>query len=133
MTLLDFKPGNDDLDPSDLDFRIWLAWHDESNRIYAAVTVIDDVYYNEHDHNEEMEWCMLHYDSLLFSLDEDHSGGTGRQDLNYNHEELLDIYGSTQCYFAIAQTVSGPTIDNRIRVSQKITRSLIISVNQIPG
>ena len=80
MTLLDFKQGNDDLDPSDLDFRIWLAWHDESNRIYAAVTTIDDLYYNEHNYiTEEGPGNMFYYDSILFTLDADHSGGTGRQ------------------------------------------------------
>ena len=126
MTLLDFKTGRTGRsgvpDPSDLDFRIWLAWHDESNRIYTAVTTRDDVYYNEHNHNEETEryWLMLEYDSILFSLDADHSGGTGTKGVyNYVHEELLDIYGSTQWYSVIAQTQSGPTIDNRIRVSQK--------------
>ena len=126
MTLLDFKTGRTGRsgvpDPSDLDFRIWLAWHDESNRIYTAVTTIDDVYYNEHNHNEETEryWLMLEYDSILFSLDADHSGGTGTKGVyNYVHEELLDIYGSTQWYSVIAQTQNGPTIDNRIRVSQK--------------
>ena len=33
MTLLDFKTNDDiiPLNPSNLDFRIWLAWHDELN------------------------------------------------------------------------------------------------------
>ena len=46
MTLLDFKTNNDFIppDPSNFDFRIWLAWHDEINRIYAAFIVIDDEY-----------------------------------------------------------------------------------------
>ena len=119
MTLLDFKTGYG-LDPSDLDFRIWLAWHDESNRIYAAITAIDDVYYNEHNHNENGTGNMLDYDSILFSLDADHSGGTGRQKgVNHTHGELLDLYGSTQWYSVIAQTVSGPTMDNDIRASQE--------------
>ena len=44
MTLLDFAYVYIDrsLDPSDLDFRIWLAWHDDTDRIfwptYAATT-----------------------------------------------------------------------------------------------
>ena len=126
MTLLDFKTGKTGRsgvpDPSDLDFRIWLAWHDESNRIYAAITTIDDVYYNEHNYNdEEGKRFILNYDSVLFLLDADHSGGTGKpiDVFNYVHEELLDIYGSTQWYSVIAQTRSGPTIDNGIRVSQE--------------
>ena len=119
MTLLDFKTGYS-LDPSDLDLRIWLAWHDESNRIYAAITTIDDVYYNEHNHNGENQ-DMRSYDSIIISIDADHSGGKGRRNevYNYPREESLGIYGSTQWYSVIAQTVSGPTMDNSIRISQK--------------
>ena len=121
MTLLDFNIGHDGLDPSDLDFRIWLAWHDESNRIYAAFTIVDDVYHNEHNNDEETGWhmFMLMYDSILFSLDADHSGGTGRRNGENTYKELLDLYGSTQQYSVIAQTVSGPTLDNYVRVRQK--------------
>ena len=38
LSLLDFKEeiANSPLDPSDLDFRIWLAWHDEPARLYVA-------------------------------------------------------------------------------------------------
>ena len=122
MTLLDFTTGEHSLDPSDLDFRIWLAWHDESNRIYAAITTIDDLYYNEHNYIYDFDRraYMLEYDSILFSLDADHSGGTGKwESFKYTLEELLELYGSTQWYSVIAQTVSGPTIDNDIRVSQR--------------
>ena len=121
MTLLDFKTPYG-LDPSDLDFRIWLAWHEESNRIYAAITVIDDIYYNEHNHSRDDAPGnnIFFYDSILLTLDADHSGGTGRKErFNYAHEELLELYGSTQWYSVIAQTVSGPTIDNDIRISQE--------------
>ena len=30
-------------DPNDLDFRVWLAWHDASNRVFIAVQGVDDV------------------------------------------------------------------------------------------
>ena len=51
MTLLDFKTNRNFIapDPSNLDFRIWLAWHDRLNRIYAAFVVSDDEYKNDHD------------------------------------------------------------------------------------
>ena len=45
MTLLDFKTFSDrPHDPSNLDFRVWLAWHDEPDRVYAAFIIADDVY-----------------------------------------------------------------------------------------
>ena len=52
LTLLDFRSFDDlvALDPSDLDFRIWLAWHDEPARIYVAFVASDDVYKNTHDY-----------------------------------------------------------------------------------
>ena len=49
MTLLDFTKDYEDgspLDPTDLDFRIWLAWHDDPVRFYAAFVASDDVYKN---------------------------------------------------------------------------------------
>ena len=31
-------------DPSSLDFRIWLAWHDKTDRLYVAAEFIDDIH-----------------------------------------------------------------------------------------
>ena len=76
MTLLDFQTVGNFIppDPSNLDARIWLAWHDESNRIYAAFVIIDDTYHNTNDVTESMYWS----DSVTLSIDADHSGGSGR-------------------------------------------------------
>ena len=48
MTLLDFTDSSDssELDPLDLDFRIWLAWHDDPARFYVAFVASDGVYQN---------------------------------------------------------------------------------------
>ena len=53
LTALDFSEtfSQRQYDPSDLDFRIWLAWHDDPARIYAAFVSSDDVYINEHDYS----------------------------------------------------------------------------------
>ncbi len=64
MTILDFRSFQfDSPHPSNLDVRIWLAWHDESNRIFAAFVVVDDKYYNTHtitmERNVSME--MRHF------------------------------------------------------------------------
>ena len=121
MTMLDFKTFGDSvpLDPSNLDARIWLAWHDESNRIYAAVVVVDDKYYNTHDHNADgfPQQLMDTSDSAVFLIDGDHSGGRGDAGIG-DEEELVRIHGRTLRYVVIAETVSGPTLDNYLRVNQ---------------
>ncbi len=127
MSLLDFQTLFNAIpaDPSNLDFRIWLAWHDESNRIYAAFIIIDDVYNNAHNHTEDnLNSAMLQFDSVLFNLDADHSGGVGeRRGVDHTEEELIGIFGSTQRYTVIARTVIGPALDNQIRVGNSPTLS----------
>ena len=119
MTMLDFKTFRDSvpLDPSNLDARIWLAWHDISNRIYAALVVADDKYYNTHNHNEDgLEQWMDFSDSAVFFIDGNHDGGRG--EFQRGDEETVSIHGRTQRYSVIAETVSGPTLDNYIRGNQ---------------
>ena len=120
MTMLDFKTFQNyaPLDPSNLDVRIWLGWHDESNRIYAAVAVADDKYYNTHNHNgEDLEQFMDFSDSAVFFIDGDHSGGRGEFQ-RVDDEEIVSIHGRTQIYAVIAETMNGPTLDNFIRGNQ---------------
>ena len=113
MTLLDFKYARVwSLDPSNLDFRIWLAWHDASNRVYVAVVCSDDVYKNNHDYEAEGVTRFIQaHDSILFAVDADHSGGGGHFN-NTPEEEIEIIDGETQRYYAIASTPSGPTLSN---------------------
>ena len=113
MTLLDFKTNDDFIppDPSNLDFRIWLAWHDELNRIYAAIIVIDDEYKNTHDWSGEGILPLIHVnDSIELYLDADHNGGRGFAGGYGALEKRIPIYGETQKYEAISHTVSGPTL-----------------------
>ena len=119
MTLLDFREELEGsaLDPSDLDFRIWLAWHDEPARLYVAFVASDDVYKNGHDYSVD-DWAsssnfMFNYDSIMLAFDGDHSGGTGSADYTTrpSEEEFLDISGQTQRYTAIAHT-NGPNLDD---------------------
>ena len=116
MTLLDFAEsfGNSELDPSDLDFRIWLAWHDDPPRLYAAVVASDDVYNNTHDYANASRENMNGNDSITLVIDGDHGGGLGC-DSDCSWEEGTGIRGSNQRYDAIARTASGPTLDDRWR------------------
>ena len=113
MTLLDFKTVQDFIpaDPSNLDFRIWLAWHDESNRIFAAFIVSDEEYKNTHDRSGTGTQIFFDSnDSITLLLDADHSGGMGTRN-ETTREEYPLFWGRTQKYYAISQTASGPTIE----------------------
>ena len=119
MTLQDFAEGyaNSSLDPSDLDFRVWLAWHDDPARFYVAFVASDDLYMNTHDYDEfslDLNHFMGSHDSIVLTIDGDHSGGAGISGSS-SEETLLKSYGQTQKYFAIARTASGPTLDNDLR------------------
>ena len=116
MTLLDFQTNGNFLppDPSNLDFRIWLAWHDDPDRLYVAFVASDDLYKNNHDYDSFGVRRSLHsHDSITLAIDGDHSGGAGITSAS-SQEELLEAVGRTQLYEAIARTVSGPLISNGI-------------------
>ena len=66
-------------DPDDLAFRVFLAWHSASQRIYMAVERLDDVYMNE---------------GAQLMIDGDHSGGQFwfPEWGGYSHEESMRLY-----------------------------------------
>ena len=113
MTVLDFGSWTKGTlpDPANLDFRIWLAWHDESNRIFFAFAAIDDEYENTHDWSsgDPDQSLMYEHDHIAFQLDADHSGGTGHRN-ETPFEEYPLIFGRTQQYTAISRTASGPIL-----------------------
>ena len=82
LTLLDFHfPYNNRLpDPSNLDFRIWLGWHDDPDRLYVAFVGSDDLYRNNHDYDSDdyhQSSIIFSQDSIVLAIDGDHSGGGG--------------------------------------------------------
>ncbi|MCY3762867.1 MAG: hypothetical protein OXH50_16590 [Gemmatimonadetes bacterium] len=112
MTLLDFEEERGDLplDPSDLDFRIWLAWHNDPARFYVAFVASDDVYINTHDFSGDgFQDLMFENDMMMLAIDGDHSGGAG---FAGTPDDWLNHRGNAQHYEAIASTVSGPTLDD---------------------
>ena len=114
LTILDFSEtfSRRQYDPSDLDFRIWLAWHDDPARIYAAFVSSDDVYINEHDYSVESSFrdVIWTHDSISLAVDGDHRGGPALSS-NATLEDREEHLGSTQSYDAIARTASGPILD----------------------
>ena len=123
LTTLDFTlgGGGESLDPSDIDFRIWLAWHDDPARIYAALVAADDVYRNTHTY--DVDWITSTKsdmvggnDSIRLGVDGDHSGGPGEVDQSFETKELAEaelvkVSGKTQMYEAISRTPDGRILD----------------------
>ena len=100
MSLVDFRRDFDHglPDPSDLDFRIWLAWHDEPDRLYVAFAASDDV----HTIPQRRSGFPT---ELTLAIDADHSGGG----LNLESWETKGFWGESQQYGAIARTAGGRT------------------------
>ena len=73
------SPIFDPYDPADLDFRIWLGWHDASDRLFVAMEGVDDVYINILKQDGSLETSVPNDSSILFSVDGDHSGGQFRR------------------------------------------------------
>lgn len=107
LTTVDF--GNDRYDPSDLEFRIWLAWHEPTNRIYGAVERYDDAYVAMGTRfNCPVESC--HDAAINLYIDGDHSGGDFMYPLNdsMTWEEYWSItFQGAQCFTAKAEDLEG--------------------------
>ena len=113
MTMLDFTEEEMGVnpDPSDLDFRIWLAWHDDPARFYVAFLGSDDDYKNDHDYNSDSpaSSAIILQDCIALALDGDHSGGAGCS--SCSEEGWLDAHGNAQTYWAIVRTANGSVVD----------------------
>ena len=73
---LDFAaPPGSVHDPSSLDFRVWLAWHDETDRLYVAAEFIDDIHIDFFDPSSETFLGTCGEPNLQFFIDGDQGGG----------------------------------------------------------
>ena len=103
MTLLDFHERyGSSPDPSDFDFRIWLAWHDDPARIYVAFGATDDGYIHQLDPKPSSTADP----GIQLAVDGDHNGSAGCP-----CEDVVEALGHTQLYLAIAHNNrGGPTL-----------------------
>ena len=98
-------------DLSDVDFRIWLAWHQGSGTLWVAMERFDDLYFNRYDGAGLHE--MVGWDSsIAFMVDGDHTGGIYGQLLGINCEECTDEqvlwnHRQAQRWMAIAEAPGG--------------------------
>ena len=124
LTAVDFVWGTQsepaEYDPSNLDFGIWLAWHQGSGTIWAAMERVDDIY-NRFDGVDDLYVNTLGGDAMnlefwdsviLLLLDGDHSGGRYRY-VNWAwcrdcpREELLENQRQAQTWLAIGEAPDG--------------------------
>ena len=69
-------PERGSYDPSSFDFRVWLAWHEGSDRFYLAAEIADDVHIGQFNPEAESGSALDCVDpSMHFLIDGDQSGG----------------------------------------------------------
>ena len=106
----------DPYDPADMDYRIWLAWHDATNHIYVAVERADDAYVNEFERTSYIpaERAMGWQDNVGFYVDGDRSGGRFlRSNVDFDSEEewLLFVNKQAQHYRVLPEVFDeGPNL-----------------------
>ena len=106
-------------DPSSLDFRIWLAWHQGSGTIWIAMERVDDIYVNRFGGVDDLyvnlgdASDLGFWDSVVYLMvDGDHSGGRYRY-VNWAwcrdcpREELLENQRQAQSWLAIGEAPDG--------------------------
>ena len=116
LTPLDLRTPSwtSEYDPSSLDFRIWLAWHDGGNHLFVATELIDDVV-NEHvyDRNGPFPHDISHGDlTVWFFVDGDRSGGS------YVAEDHPYPMQQAQWYDAFPGTYTNHSNDTNIILSR---------------
>ncbi len=107
----DFFWENHRYDPSEVDFRIWLAWNQSTSTLWIAMERFDDLYFNLYDGREP--WEMQNWDSSIrFMVDGDHTGGRyasggGRYCEHCTAEEILEDHRQAQQWMVIAEAPEG--------------------------
>ena len=111
LTASDFFWLNNPYDPSELDFRIWLAWNQSTSTLWVAMERFDDLYFNLYDGaglHEMVSWDS----SIAFMVDGDHTGGIYGQLLGIDcedctAEQVLWNHRHAQRWMAIAEVPGG--------------------------
>jgi len=99
------------IDPADLAYRVFMAWHSAGVHLYAAIERVDDVYVNTYEGGDPINFWQ--FDSIEFMVDGDHTGGSynGFSADEYSEEELKLLSNfQAQQYVAIPESPDGITM-----------------------
>ena len=77
-------------DPSDLDFRIWLAWNDKHDRLYVSGQFADDIHVRKGSVSQAPDYIYFHVDG----------GHTGGQYSSLTGDRYWDNFAHAQTYTA---------------------------------
>ena len=117
LTATDFYWLNYHYDPSELDFRIWLAWHQGSNTVWIAMERFDDLYFNRYD-GGGLSWMHRWDSSIAFLVDGDHTAGVYGEWIGAERdcetctpERVLSHNRQAQRWMAIAEASDGEILD----------------------
>ncbi len=119
LTALDFQAHpRAPYDPADMDYRVWLAWHGATQRLYVAVERSDDIYINTYEEGDAAEGgdasfpcisMLVHDSSVVFDVDGDASGGRysfSSNEIKDRDEHRLLNYQHAQTYIVLGD-ISG--------------------------
>lgn len=100
------------INPEDLAYRTFMAWHSAGSHLYVAIERVDDVYVNTYEGGDLTG--LWRFDSIEFMVDGDHTGGSYNgaglgDDLTADETKLLSNFQAQQ-YVAIAESPDGRTL-----------------------
>ncbi len=119
LDFLTFPP--DSYDPSSLDFRIWVAWHDATNHLFVAAESVDDIHVSM-DEDWESNPLPSVDASVWFYVDGDRSGGAIFDD-NFSQEVPRDMV-QAQLYSAFAKTYTNESNVTLVNISAPWVRNV---------
>jgi len=112
MSSFDDLVDDADIDPEDLDTKVWIGWNDTQNRLYLAVEVVDDIHQVDRP-DGTADLLIFQDDDLEVFVDADHSGGQFADFSGLAQEEQLARNGAEANHFVLA----GPHDDGDVFVN----------------
>jgi hypothetical protein len=110
------------IDPADLAYRTFMAWHSASQVLYICLERVDDVYVNTYEGGDPQN--MWRHDIIEFMVDGDHSGGSynGFSVDEYGEEQSKLLTGfQAQQYTLIPETPDGIHVGSNTAASGWVT------------
>jgi hypothetical protein len=110
------------IDPADLAYRSFMAWHSATQTLWICIERVDDVYINTYPGGEPQN--MWQHDGIEFMVDGDHSGGSynGFSVDEYGEEQAKLLAGfQAQQYTLVPETPDGMYVGSNTSASGWVT------------